>query len=172
MSNYQYQGPPPQEPQYQYVPPSPEKPWYKKTWAIVVGGILAALIFLSILGSLLPDTEPRPPVPVPAVTQTVQPRPTPIITTAPPTSQAPVGKEAIFLKVVRDEYPALNKMPDDVIVNLAKSSCRALDNGATKEDVVAMLQKNASSQEILNMMAFVVGAGVPAFCPQNIDKVR
>lgn len=134
--------------------------------AVAVTAAAAALLF----GTQNADqaiSTPAPTVTKPAVTTTVPgPTTTVTVTETPAATVDPAAvKEAAYLRTVRVKYPIAEGLPDSTLIELAKSACGALDRGASKADVIAMTV--AQGGEHANVIAYAVGAGVAAYCPEH-----
>ena len=56
----------------------------------------------------------------------------------------------------------------DTAKTTVMSVCSALDNGATKDDVVKMIyDASGGNQKVGVMLAKIIGYGVGTYCPQN-----
>jgi hypothetical protein len=78
--------------------------------------------------------------------------------------------DALFLRVVRDEYPDLKAVGDDALIQIAKDACTMLDNGANTEDLFNVFG-NSGNDDVDVTMAFIIGAGIGAYCPEYTDRI-
>ena len=118
---------------------------------------IAALGLALSLAACNSDPETAPEQPTATVTKTVEPE------------SEPLDRDAMYLNLVRDEYPDLAYIPDADIIGLAKSACGALDRGASGDDVARLILDNISPSE-RESIAFTVGAGVGVYCPEHVDE--
>ena len=171
------------------TPPTPPK----KKWPVVVGVVVAAMIGLTILGSIgSTDDEPeaetkasatssttaRPTTTAPApATTTRAPRPT---TTERTTTTSSAGasslapgsgfsNEDLFLSTLRSEDILI---PDDqLMINLGKAVCSDLDKGTSFNAIGLSLASSSDGMYSLKEIGYIMGASVPAFCPEHRDKI-
>lgn len=78
--------------------------------------------------------------------------------------------DTLFLSVVRDEYPELNSVADHDLVQIAKDACTMLDNGGGIDDLFNVFG-NSGNDDVDGTMAFIIGAGIVAYCPEYSDQV-
>lgn len=130
-----------------------------------IGTTLASIVLVFGLGACTGGNEPQPAQPTVTVTEEAVPTPseTP--------SEFGSEREDVFLSVVRENQPLLDSVPDAELVDLAKNACAMFDDGATIQDVFAVIINNTDNPDLQQAIAFVVGAGVPTFCPQHSEKV-
>lgn len=125
-----------------------------------IGTALAGLMLTASLVACGGEAEPQPAQPTVTVTESP--------TAEPETSEPDAySREEAFIAVVRENQPVLDSIPDYELVSFAETACNAFDNGASLEDVFAAIVGNTSNGVMQEAMAFTIGAGVSAFCPQH-----
>lgn len=85
-------------------------------------------------------------------------------------SVTPDEADEIFLTTVRKEYPFLKDVPDSDLIGLAKDACAMMDNGATVSDLFTVFG-NSGNDKVDSAMAFMIGSGTVAYCPEHIDRI-
>lgn len=115
-----------------------------------IGTILAGIVLLFGMTACGGDEAAAPAQPTVTVTEAPE-----------------VDVEETFIEVVRDEYPELATIPDSDIIGIAQDACAMFDEGASAEDVFVVLIDTGASDEALEAMAFTIGAGTAAFCPEH-----
>lgn len=76
------------------------------------------------------------------------------------------SQEDIFLATFRSEYPEdYYVFGPDLLVETGKVMCDSIDRGMTLDDLAISIQENGLEPE---MIGFLVGAAVNAFCPENM----
>jgi hypothetical protein len=124
----------------------------------------AAAVLVSVLAGCGVDTDGgiNPAIAKPTVTVTST-APAPVAETSEPVDEAAIAETA-FLATVRSKYPIAEGLSDATLIALATSACGAFDRGATRAEVIAMTVENGG--EYANVIAYAVGAGVAAYCPE------
>lgn len=74
----------------------------------------------------------------------------------------------LYLQVVRDEYPSLENVDDQALVDFAVAACDAFEAGATAEQVVSTVAGGAMAP---SQGGFLLGAGIQAYCPEYSDEL-
>lgn len=73
-----------------------------------------------------------------------------------------------FLTVARASAPGMTAGESDAaLVTLAREACRAIDNGASPETLVVLLLSEGATETNIRELGGIIGAGIPAFCPQH-----
>jgi len=102
--------------------------------------------------------------------QTASPETTVTTVTVPETTVATLTEselEDAFVAVVASEHPALiAQMGKPFIIDFAKTICSEIDNGLTQEGLAQMVV-DANVTHLAAEIGFLVGAGIPTFCPEN-----
>ena len=111
-------------------------------------------------------TSTPEPAPTVTVTETVKPTPTPT-----PTLTKAVSDE-LFLNLVRKAHPVLGGIKDATLIETAATACRALDRGATKEEIIQVVVESTMSRSLKEGMVFTMGAGVQLYCPEHSSTFR
>lgn len=162
----------------------------KKKWPAVVGVGAAAVVGLTILGSIggtedetetqasaTSSTTAQPTTTAPApVTTTRSPKPvtTPRTTTvsAGASSLAPgsgFSNEDLFLATLRSNDILI---PDDqLMINLGNAVCSDLDKGTSFNAIGLSLASASDGMYSLDEIGYIMGASVPAFCPEHRDAI-
>lgn len=124
----------------------------------------AAVLAAAVLTGCGVATEPSAGVvaPAPAVTSTA---PAPVVETSEPAVDEAAIRETAFLATVRGKYPIAEGLPDSTLISLATAACGAFDRGASRAEVLAMTVQQGG--EYSNVIAYAVGAGVAAYCPEH-----
>lgn len=78
-------------------------------------------------------------------------------------------EEAAFLLTTRTKVPALEKVPDEQLLNLGKASCTAIDAGNSPATVAATAEKSLQIGD--ENSGYLVGAAVSQFCPEHKSKL-
>jgi hypothetical protein len=78
-------------------------------------------------------------------------------------------EERAFLLTTRAKIPALEKVPDEQILDLGHSSCTAIDAGNSPAAVAVEAEKGL--QIGAENSAYIVGAAVSQFCPEHKSKL-
>jgi hypothetical protein len=76
-----------------------------------------------------------------------------------------------FLGLIHSHATTMVNVPDSTIMNFVTTSCKALEGGASKADVLAVIENSPYSQAIKEDMGYTLGAGVPVYCPDQKDKL-
>jgi len=112
------------------------------------------------------DTGPSPePITTPTNRPSVKPKTTPKATVKPThkTTAKPVDKDKLFLLAMRIEYPVLNNVKDEILLNAGHGICDMYEAGYTTRDIgVIMLSKGIPA----DMAGYEIGAANEAFCPK------
>lgn len=126
----------------------------------------AAAVLLAVLAGCGSTTEAAPvfPDPKPTVTATSS-APAPVVETSVPAVDEAAIRETAFLATVRGKYPIAEGLPDSTLISLATAACGAFDRGASRAEVLAMTVQQGG--EYSNVIAYAVGAGVAAYCPEH-----
>lgn len=143
------------------------------------GTALAAMILVFGMTGCSDNGEQAEPA-QPTVTVTAEAEPTPEHTPEPApetdTQEPEISEddaEQIFLMVVKGEYPQFEGgEANQVLLDFANATCDIFDNGGTVEDVVGLIESVSSSPDEAGMFGYVVGAGMKAFCPENMEKME
>lgn len=73
--------------------------------------------------------------------------------------------EDLYLEVIYDEYPFLySQMGDSALLQFGRLACDSIDEGMTMAELAMMAVEAYADPE---MVGFIVGAAVYAFCPEN-----
>lgn len=126
----------------------------------------AALLLAAVLtgcgvdtdGGINPQLEQKPA----AVTSTA---PAPVVETSEPVVDEAAIRETAFLATVRGKYPITEGLSDETLIALATAACGAFDRGATRAEVMVLAVEQGG--EYSNVIAYAVGAGVAAYCPEH-----
>ena len=137
---------------------------------------------IEIAGDAVDDLDPeistttRPPrttttVEVPSTTSTLPPT-----TSLPRTPPAqPLDVSALFVPFIRAEYPALDVIDDQTLIDAAREVCARLDAGEPFTSVVWDIAEQTTAQGLSDdqvaAVGGMVGAGVEAFCPHQSWQV-
>jgi hypothetical protein len=78
--------------------------------------------------------------------------------------------DALFLSVVREEYPQLKGAADADLIQIAKDACTMLGNGADTEQLFNVFG-NSGNSDADEAIAFLIGAGIVAYCPEYVDQI-
>ena len=97
----------------------------------------------------------------PAVTHTET------VTSAPQESQA-LSNEDAFVQVIRGEFPNLQGSDEDVIA-VGHSICGAFDSGRPIDKIADDIVETSGGFNYYDA-GFIIGASVPAFCPEHQNK--
>lgn len=110
--------------------------------------VVSAVVSLSVLTGCSSHSEPT------------------VSAQAPPPVAAPSDVHtAAFLATVRQQAPGLSAEPDDSLVYLANKACLSLQEGSQPGMVLAALNEVTSDNG-----ATLLGAGMSAFCPEQLSK--
>lgn len=125
----------------------------KKTITFV-GAIIAFFVAIMFLTSCTSKT-------VYVTSTTDAPYEAPVVTDPPSMSNAD-----IFVSMINDEYPYVQSQLGgrSELIQFGKLVCQAIDEGSTLADFAAMALDNNVDPE---MLGFIIGASIPAFCPEN-----
>ncbi len=77
--------------------------------------------------------------------------------------------ETAFLLTTRTKIPALEKLPDEQLLDLGRKSCDAIDAGNTPAAVAAKAEEGL--QIGAENSGYIVGAAVSQFCPEHKSKL-
>jgi hypothetical protein len=103
-------------------------------------------------------------------TSDTKPTPTASATkSAGPEDTGHTPQETAFLLTVRAKIPALEKVPDEQILDLGHSSCTAIDAGNSPTAVAVRAEEGL--QIGAENSAYIVGAAVSQFCPEHKSKL-
>lgn len=80
-----------------------------------------------------------------------------------PSASSSVSDEDIYVMLVRAEYN-LGTMSDYELVSIARNLCSAIDDGLTVPGLALLAMEYGVDAE---MLGFITGAGISAFCPWN-----
>lgn len=75
--------------------------------------------------------------------------------------------DATFVAVVR-ERPAFAGVSEADLVQLGHLTCRALDRGATDDELVAAGRPTFSPED----MGWLTGASIVTYCPSHMDRIQ
>lgn len=78
---------------------------------------------------------------------------------------------AIYLKGVRNDQPALSAAADADLISIGKGLCKLYDGGAKGSDVNHYILTAAGWAYTVPQLVSMHGAAVGAFCPQYLDKM-
>lgn len=119
-----------------------------------IGAIIAFFAAILFLTSCTTET-----VYVPQTTDA--PYEAPVSTDPPSMSNAD-----IFVSMINSEYPYVQSQLGgrSELIKFGKLVCQAIDQGSTLADFAAMAVTNDVDPE---MLGFIIGASIPAFCPEN-----
>lgn len=78
-------------------------------------------------------------------------------------------KDKTYIETVRDKYPS-SVVSDSLLLQLAEATCGAFDSGASQSDVVNVIRSSGRDSGV--EIGFAVGAAVPIYCPQHLDKIN
>lgn len=78
---------------------------------------------------------------------------------------------AIYLKGIRSDQPALSTAADADLISIGKGLCKLYDGGAKGSDVNHYILTAAGWAYTVPQLESMHGAAVGAFCPQYIDKM-
>lgn len=81
---------------------------------------------------------------------------------------SPAEADALYLETVREQYPQLSRIQDSDLIQIAKDACTMLDNGAGIEELF-MTFGNSGNDEADTALAFMIGAGIVAYCPEHSE---
>lgn len=71
----------------------------------------------------------------------------------------------LYLEVIYDEYPYLyTQMGDSALLQFGRLACDSIDEGMTLAELAMMAVEAYADPE---MVGFIVGAAVYAYCPEN-----
>jgi len=71
----------------------------------------------------------------------------------------------LYLEVIYDEYPFLySQMGDSALLQFGRLACDSIDEGMTLAELAMMAVEAYADPE---MVGFIVGAAVYAYCPEN-----
>ena len=98
---------------------------------------------------------------------------TPSASVSPETSESltPEQTDEMFLSLVRENYPFTAGIADSDLIGLAKDACSMLDQGASVDDILAIIAGGTSDPEVSKAMGFTIGVGVGAYCPEHSDRI-
>jgi hypothetical protein len=160
------------------TPPTPRKP-KMPSWGIAVV-IVAALVIVLVNAVVITRIHTaRSAGDATPVISTSSPIPSTASTTETPrarqTEQAPdpaAQRTALYLTTVRNQYPQAVAITDQTLIGLAESACDVFKAGGTSADIfLALLDGPDADVENAKVLAYAVGAGVAAFCPQYQDQI-
>ena len=78
-------------------------------------------------------------------------------------------EETAFLMTTRAKVSALEKVPDEQLLQLGKASCEAIDAGNSPATVAATAEKSLQIGD--ENSGYLVGAAVSQFCPEHKSKL-
>lgn len=131
--------------------------------------VLVAVLTTSLTACEDNGSEPR----AETVTISASPQPSAQEPTQGPTQEGEdkESMEALFIETVRDEYPELAGNEESELL-LAKSTCKALESGATVRAVFEAAAREANGDsEVAGYLGFVMGVGIAVFCPEYADEL-
>src|ERR1700750_2980925 len=80
-----------------------------------------------------------------------------------------VTKEELLVSEVQGKYPEATNWPTNTIVNIAKDTCQALDQGATMSNTInaIAIKYPADAESDYDLIAFTMITGINDLCPQH-----
>lgn len=156
--------------------------------------IIIAVVAIGVIGNIfgggdpVEEVEAAPATTSEAVveTTTTTEAPTTTTTTQPPTTTTVAelpddAMESLFLAFVRDwsrDQPLniIDTATDSMLIDLALSTCQALDGGVSLEDIatvaaLSLAENDSLTDANVEAVGIIIGAGVEAFCPQHSGKL-
>ncbi len=83
-----------------------------------------------------------------------------------PTEESETSSEDLYVELIRDEYYSVDNMNDYELVEFGKNMCSAIDDGLTVPGLAELaLEYDVDAQ----MLGFITGAAIAAFCPRHSD---
>ena len=153
--------------------------------------IIIAVVAIGVVGNIFGGGDPVEEVEAAPATTSEAVVETTTTTEAPTTTQPPTtttvaelpddAMESLFLAFVRDwsrDQPLniIDTATDSMLIDLALSTCQALDAGASYEEiatvaVLSLAENDSLTDANVEAMGYIIGAGVEAFCPQHSGEL-
>lgn len=88
----------------------------------------------------------------------------------PSPAPAPVSENAddVYLLAIKKEYPELENLDDQMLLDVADKNCEAFDAGLSFEDIALITINSGMDPE---MGGYILGAAVGTQCPEHLDQI-
>jgi Ca2+/Na+ antiporter len=138
-----------------------EKDQTRKHSAILY--ILLWLVFVVFATSSAVETDNKDNNKEPDTSENTKPDPDPVYT-----------DDDIYIQALQEAYPQLSnsfKQDREVYIEYAKSSCIALEAGATSYDIFDVIYSTSDDPLVQEILAYAIGAGVSLYCPDYLPVI-
>lgn len=80
-----------------------------------------------------------------------------------------ISERDVYLETIQTEFPVLNGVDEQSLVDLAENTCGLLDTGGTVYDVFDIANESGMDPE---MSGYITGAAIAAYCPEYLDQLE
>jgi hypothetical protein len=138
-----------------------EKDQTRKHSAILY--ILLWLVFVVFATASAVETDNKDTNKEPDTSENTKPDPEPVYT-----------DDDLYIQALQEAYPDLAysfEQDRAVYIDYAKSSCLALQEGATSYDIFMVIYSTSDDPLVQEILAYAIGAGVSLYCPDYLPVI-